>query len=262
MASYLLDTPRQVGRDLPIVFPTFRAWQTYLFVQDKWQVSPKLTIDLGLRWEFYPPAVSSHQQGGFSNYDPSNNTLVVTGYGSNAQNMGMRTNYKDFAPRFGVAYRINEKTVFRGGFGISYTPFPDNQYGWNNFPITQNNAYIPNFTYGPTVLTGTTTATLARGFPAPVPANIPSDGIIRNAPNQSFNVINLNFREPYVESWNIAFQRALPMKLSLELAYVGNHGVAQPAVYNLNAVTTLGADEAGRPLNVKFGRTADTNLRY
>jgi hypothetical protein len=262
MASFLLDQPRQVGRDLPIIFPTFRAWQTYLYVQDKWQVNHKLTVDFGLRWEYYPPAVSSHQRGGFSNYDPSNNTLVVTGYGTNPQNMGMQTNYKDFAPRFGVAYRLNEKTVFRGGYGISYSPFPDNQYGWNNFPITQNNQYIPNFTYGGAVLTNGQLATLARGFPAPIPAVIPQDGIIRNAPNQSFNVINLKFREPYVQSWNVALQRALPMKVSLEVAYVANHGVAQPAVYNLNAVTTLGADEAGRPLNIKFGRTADTNLRY
>jgi hypothetical protein len=264
MASFLLDSPRQVGRDLPIIFPTFRAWQTYLFVQDTWQVSQKLTVNFGLRWEYYPPAVSSHEKGGFSNYDPATNSLIVVGYGNNPQNMGLQTNYKDFAPRVGIAYRLNDKTVFRAGFGISYTPFPDNQYGWNNFPVTQNNAYIPNFTYGPAVLSvgGTTAATLARGFPAPIPAVIPSDGIIRNAPNQTFNVINLKFREPYVESWNVAVQRALPLKLSLELAYVANHGVAQPANYNLNAALAVGVDEAGRPLNVKFGRTADTNLRY
>ena len=121
-------------------------------MQDKWQVSQKLTIDIGLRWEFYPPAVSSHKRGGFSNYDPSNNTLVVTGYGGNPQNMGLKTNYKDFAPRFGLAYRVNDKTVVRAGYGFSFAPFPDNQYGWNNFPITQNNSYNSTFTYGPAIL--------------------------------------------------------------------------------------------------------------
>ena len=76
-------------------------------------------------------------------------------------------NWKDFAPRFGIAYRFNDKTVFRGGFGISYAPFPDNQYGWNNFPITQNNSYNPNNSYGPAVYANGQVAQLSVGFPAP-----------------------------------------------------------------------------------------------
>ncbi len=261
-ASFLLDAPRQAGRDLPLVFPTFRAWQLYTYLQDKWQVTKNLTLDIGLRWEFYPPAVSSHPVAGFSNYDPSTNSLVVTGVGGNPQNMGMQTNYKDFAPRLGIAYRLADKTVFRGGFGLSYSPFPDNQYGWNNFPITQNNSYNPNFTYGPTVLTNGSVATLARGFPAPILAAIPSNGIIANAADQVYNVMNQRFREPYVESWNLSVQRSLRYNLALDVAYVGNHGVAQPANYNLNAATVLGLDTAGQPLVPKFGRKSGTNLRY
>src|SRR5207244_6740254 len=136
--------------------------------------------------------------------------------------------------------RLNEKTVFRGAYGISYSPFPDNQYGWNNFPITQNNQYIPNFTYSGALLINGQLATLARGFPAPIPAVVPQDGIIKNAPNQTFNVISLKFREPYVQSWDVALQRALPGRVSLEVAYVANHGVAPPAVNNVNAGATLG----------------------
>ncbi|MGH9657885.1 MAG: TonB-dependent receptor domain-containing protein, partial [Bryobacteraceae bacterium] len=262
MASFLLDQPRQAGRDLPLTFPTFRAWQLFSFVQDKWQVTQKLTIDIGLRWEFYPPAVSSHARGGFSNYDPSNNTLVVTGYGGNPQNMGMRTNTKDFAPRFGVAYRLSEKTVLRAGYGLSFTPFPDNQYGWNNFPVTQNNSYNPAFTYGPAILSTGLPATLARGFPAPTPAVIPDNGIIVNAPDFVYNVINKEFREPYVQSWNLAVQRALPYNFSVDVAYVANHGVAQPANFNLNAAPVLGLDVQGQPLVRPFNRRSNTNLRY
>ncbi|HKA00289.1 MAG TPA: hypothetical protein VKE70_27450, partial [Candidatus Solibacter sp.] len=261
-ASFLLDQPNQAGRDLPITFPTYRAWQLFTFVQDKWQVTPKLTIDLGLRWEFYPPAVSSHKIAGFSNYDPATNSLVLTGVGGNPQNMGLTTHYKDFAPRFGIAYRLNEKTVFRGGFGISYASFPDNQYGWNNFPITQNNSFNPNNSYGPAVYANGQTVQLSVGFPAPALAVIPANGIISNAADSVFNVINKQFREPYVESWNLAIQRALPHNLSLQVAYVANHGVAQPANYNLNAATVIGLDTAGQPLFPKFGRKSDTNLRY
>jgi len=225
-------------------------------------VTPKLTIDLGVRWEFYPPAVSSHKIAGFSNYDWTNNSLVLTGVGGNPQNMGMETHYKDFAPRFGIAYRYNEKTVLRGGFGISYAPFPDNQYGWNNFPITQNNSFNPNNAYSPAVLPNGQVAQLSLGFPAPTLAVIPSNGIIPNAADSVYNVINKKFREPYVESWNIALQRALPNSLSLQVAYVANHGVAQPANYNLNAATVIGLDTSGQPLFPKFGRKSDTNLRY
>lgn len=263
LASFLLDQPSQVGRDLPIVFPTFRAWQLFAFVQDKWQISQKLTIDVGLRWEFYPPAVSSHPQAGFSNYDPTTNSLVLAGVGGNPQDMGLRTNYKDFAPRLGMAYRLNEKTVFRGGFGLSYSPFPDNQYGWNNFPVTQNNSYNPAAPpFGPAVLPNGQIAKLALGFPAPITAAIPSSGIITNAPDSVYNVINLRFREPYVASWNLALQRALPFNFSLDVAYVANHGVAQPAVFNLNASQTLGAGINGQPLYALFKRKSDTNLRY
>jgi hypothetical protein len=261
-ASFLLDLPRQAGRDLPILFPTYRAWQLFLYVQDKWQVSRKMTVDVGLRWEFYPPAVSSHKIGGFSNYDPGTNSLVVTGVGGNPQNMGLQANHKNFAPRLGIAYRFNHKTMFRAGYGISYTPFPDSQYGWNNFPVTQNNSYNPDTTYGPAILSTRQPATLARGFPAPLLATIPGNGIIANAPDAVYNVINKKFREPYVQSWNVSLQRALPFHFSLDLAYVGNKGVAQPSSYNLNAATVIGLDTAGQPLFPLFGRKSDTSFRY
>lgn len=260
-ASFLLGVPGVVGRDLPIIFPAYRAWQFFSFVQDKWQVSQKLTIDLGLRWEFYPPATPG-RPGGFSNYDPSTNSLIIAEVGGNPSDLGIRTNFKDFAPRFGLSYRLTEKTVFRGGFGLSYSPFPDNSYAYN-FPVKQNNAYNPNYSFGPAVLPNGQPATLSAGFPAPAPANIPSNGIIKNADvNQNYDVINPRFREPYVESWNIALQRALPKNFSLDVSYVANHGVAQPVAYNLNASTTLGPDIQGQPLYQLYGRKADTTLRF
>ncbi|MDQ6677956.1 MAG: TonB-dependent receptor, partial [Acidobacteriota bacterium] len=263
-ASFLLDVPSEAGRDLLIYSPAMRIWQTFAFVQDKWLVTPKLTVDLGLRWEFYPPA-NPQFKGGFSNYDPTTNNLVVAGVGGNPSNLGLDKHYKDFAPRIGIAYRLTEKTVFRGGFGISYSPFPDNTYAYN-FPVKQNNAFKPDNSYGPAVDANGKALTFQAGFPAPTPAIVPANGIIpANTPlliSQVYEVINKHFREPYVESWNVAFQRSLPWNFSFEAAYVGNHGVAQPAVYNLNASTTIGADINGQPLYQAFGRKADTNLRY
>jgi len=263
-ASFLLDVPSEAGRDLLIYSPAMRIWQTFAFVQDKWLVTPKLTVDLGLRWEFYPPATPQFK-GGFSNYDPTTNNLVVAGVGGNPSDLGLDKHYKDFAPRIGIAYRLTEKTVFRGGFGISYSPFPDNTYAYN-FPVKQNNAFKPDNSFGPAVDANGKPLTFQAGFPTPTPAIVPSNGIIpANTPlliSQVYEVVNKHFREPYVESWNAAFQRSLPWNFSFEAAYVGNHGVAQPAVYNLNASTTIGADINGQPLYQAFGRKADTNLRY
>ena len=263
LASFLLDVPNQAGRDLATYFPSYRAWQLFVFAQDKWVVTPKLTLDLGLRWEFYPPATPEHS-GGFSNYNPTNNSLVIAGVGGNPANLGLETRYKYFAPRFGAAYRASESTVIRAGFGISYTPFPDNNYAYN-YPVRSNNVYNPAVaTYGPAVFSdGATIATFQNGFPPSVNPAIPSNGIIQNAPtNQSYNVIGLNFKNPSVESWNFAVQQALPFKLTLDLAYVGNHGVDSPVAYNLNAATVAGIGNLGLPEYGFGGRTASTTLYF
>ncbi|MDQ2945372.1 MAG: TonB-dependent receptor, partial [Acidobacteriota bacterium] len=261
LASLLLDVPNDTGRDYPVAFPTYRAWQIFGFVQDKWVVTSKLTLDIGLRWEYYPPATSA-SKGGFSQYDFTNNSLVIAGIGNNPSNLGLDKHWKDFAPRLGIAYRLNDKTVIRSGGGISYAPFPDNTYAFN-YPIKQNNVFTGNCSFCPAVLPNGSVATFQAGFPAFAPAVIPSNGIIPNADiNQAYITVNPHFREPYVISWNLAVQRSLPGNLVLDVAYVGNHGVDQPANYNLNASTTLGADVAGQPLFQKFGKKNGVDLRY
>ncbi|MGH9450375.1 MAG: TonB-dependent receptor [Terriglobia bacterium] len=266
-ASFLLGVPSSVGRDLAVVFPAYRATQLFLYVNDKWQVDPKLTLNLGMRWEFYPPA-TPHFPGGFSNYIPANNTLVVAGIGGNPLNLGMQQRYHDFAPRFGLAYRLTHKDVIRGGFGISYEPFEDNTYAYN-FPVKQNNSFNSLSSNGPALYPNGTPVTFAQGFPPPLVASIPSNGIIvADTPlliNQSYQAINLHYVDPYIESWNLAYQRALPGQFTLDVAYVGNRGVHVPVQYNMNAVTNpadLGVGPAGQPEFAQFGRTASTTLFF
>jgi hypothetical protein len=235
-------------------------------VQDKWLVTPKFSADIGVRWEFYPPATPV-AKGGFSNYNPANNTLNVSGYGSIPNDLGIETHYKYFAPRIGLAYRWKESTVFRAGFGISYTPFPDNSYAYN-FPVRANNAFNPAVaSFGPAVLPSGQTATFENGFPNIILPTVPSNGIITNPTAASnYFVVNPNFKNPYVESWNAAIQRSLPWRFVLDVAYVGNHSVDTVVNYNLNAATVIGltAQTAnnGRPEFLPFGRTAATNLLF
>ncbi len=271
IASFLLDVPNQTGRDLTTFFPAYRQWWVFGFGSDKWQVSQKLTVDLGVRWEFYPPA-TPRKPGGFSNYDPTTNSLVIAGVGGNPSNLGMKTRYNYFAPRTGLSFRAAEGTVIRAGFGISYTPYPDNTYAYN-YPVRANNSFQPSYTYGPAVLSDGTTSTLAKGFPAPVNPAIPASGVIaisslpagvqRSQLNsQSYTIVPAQYYNPYVESWNVAVQQALPANFSMQLAYVANHGVHMPVSQNINLPSVLGGGVAGEPLNQKFGRTAGTTLQF
>jgi Carboxypeptidase regulatory-like domain len=271
VASFLLDVPSQVGRDLNTFFPCYRQWWFFAFAADKWQATSKLTVDLGVRWDFYPPA-TPRIKGGFSNYNPVDDTLVLAGLGSNPSNLGMKTQYKYFAPRTGFSYRLSNNTVVRGGFGISYTPFPDNTYAYN-YPVRANNSYQPvgASSFTPAVLgDGVTVATFQAGFPAPVPVTIPSNGIIalpksgtsllaKQLIAQVYTYIPQNYKNPYADSWNVAVQQAFKGNLSLQLAYVANHATDISGAQNINLPSVYGGGSNSDPEKATFGRTAATN---
>ncbi len=253
LASFLLDLSNNYGRDLPIIFPAYRQSALFLYAQDKWQVTPKLTLDLGLRWEHWPPATPAHP-GGFSNYNPADNTLRIAGIGANPMNLGRKTYWTNFAPRFGAAFRFDPKTVLRAGYGISYVPFPDNSYAYN-FPVRQNNAFNALNTFS-------AAGSMAAGFPPPVPAEIPQDGILRTPPASNYDVVAGDYHEAYVQSWNLSLQRALPKEFTLEAAYVGNLGIRINSRPNLNAGLVAGAGANGQPLFQQFRRTQATTLLF
>lgn len=252
-ASFLFDLPNSTGRDLPLIFPAFLQRPLFTYIQDAWQVNQKLTLNIGVRHELWPPAVP-RVQGGFSNYIPFNNTLEVAGVGNVARNLGRKNYLTNFAPRFGAAYRVSDKTVVRAGYGLSFAPLVDNGYAFN-FPVRENNAFNAPSAFQPA-------AAMRTGFPAFVPFPVPTNGIIPNAPSGNYNYIRPDVREGYIQSWNIAIQRVLPKNFTLEAAYVGNHGVGVMATQNLNAGLIAGAGAAGQPLNVLFRRTAATNNIY
>ncbi len=251
-ASFLLDLPASIGRDLRVIDPGTQHWAVFTFLHDKWQVTPKLTLDLGLRHEYYTPLVGLESKGGLSNYDVATNTLRVAGYGDVPENLGVKKTWDNFAPRFGASYRINDKTVVRGGYGVSVFPFPDNSYAFN-FPVKQNNQFNPPNSFAPI-------GSMAGGFPTPIKADIPADGIIpANTAllrNQGYFVIPTDLQEGKIHAWNVAFQRQLPWRFTIEAAYVGNRGRDVLIRYDLNAGLVPGLDNAGRPQFAQFGRTA------
>src|SRR5262245_26835845 len=132
-------------------------------------------------------------------------------------------------------------------------PFPDNSYAYN-YPVKQNNVFNPpsSFAVAP--------ATMGTGFPAPVFVQVPSNGVIDGSPtalrNASYFHVPSDLHEGALHSFNVAFQRELPYRLVLDVAYVGNRGHDVQTQFNENAATVIGQGTAGQPLFAPFNKTA------
>ena len=256
LAAFMLDVPNNIERGL--VHDTIHRGGThksmYTYVHDKWQIRPDMTLDLGLRHELYFPLVGYTPVGGQATYDPDTNTIRVAGYGDIPQNLGVRTLWKNFNPRTGISWRLTDTNVLRAGYGVSALGLPSS---WGQaYPIRQVQQITPANSFAPT------TTTLATGLPAPAFVPIPTNGILDATPlrSEALDVIDLDRTEGTLHSFNVAYQRTLPGGFTAEVAYVGNRGHDILAAYNMNAGLVIGADNAGRPLFAKYGRTADTSL--
>jgi len=257
LASFLLDWPNGVARDLKVIDrPGTRHWALAGFVHDKWQARPQITVDLGLRFEYYNPLEGIEGKGTLANYDPATNTIRVAGYGSTTESVNVEKNFRNWGPRTGVSWRLNEKSVFRAGYGASAIPFPDNRYAFT-FPVKQN--------YQGTVPNGFQRAgTMAAGFPAPVLASIPNDGVIPatgSLLNSTYDVIPPDLHEGTLHSWNVAFQRELPHAFAADIAYVGNRGVDLVMDLDTNASMIYGSGNIGRAQFAQFNRTGNSRTR-
>ncbi len=93
------------------------------YIRDRWQVTPRLTLNLGLRYELYP-IMTRAGRGGIEYWDPATNIISLGGAGGNPKDLGIATSKKMFAPCLGIAYRVTDRMVVRAGFGITYNPMP------------------------------------------------------------------------------------------------------------------------------------------
>jgi outer membrane receptor protein involved in Fe transport len=255
-ASFLLGRPDVIGRAIFTTTPTNRSTNLFFFGQDTWQFSRKLTFNLGLRYEIYTP-ITSRLPGGQGNYDPETNNLLVAGVGDVSLSAGVKTDWNNFAPRVGFAYRFGDKdrNVIRGGFGISYFTA---RFGFTGGTLSTSFPVIADQQIGAGgdfIAAGT-----INNIPAFTPVPIPSNGIINPAPNIGLFAIPFENNMPQVLSYNLTAQREVLPGMSVEVSYVGNRGYNQP--YNRQLMASQpGTGLAGVPLNQKFGRTATTTLR-
>ena len=227
----------------------------FFYGQDTWRITHKLTLNYGLRWEFYTPEkVNAKGAGGFAVLPEG--VIRVAGYGSNSLNGSTAANYKLFAPRIGVTYEVDPKTVVRLGYGRSYDiGVFGSLFGHTvtqNLPVLANQSLTdptndnktPAFNFTGQCLPSdpTNCGPAPNAFPV-----IPSNGILPffgpNG-NVSPHIRPDKLVAPTVDAWNVTVQRQLTKNGSLEVAYVANHGSStfkgNGPTYNINQATVVG----------------------
>src|SRR5262249_8526994 len=120
LADFIFGVPSAINLGNPFV-SNMRQHVTSFYFQDDWRVSPKLTANLGVRYEFATPIFE--RDNNYSNFDPTTNSMKRAAAGDLYSRSLVHPDQKDFGPRLGVAYSFDDKTVVRSSYGISYTFF-------------------------------------------------------------------------------------------------------------------------------------------
>ncbi|HLH37354.1 MAG TPA: TonB-dependent receptor [Alloacidobacterium sp.] len=221
-ASFVLGDVTQFNRYVSVSTNAKEFQKRFFFYgQDTWRVTPNLTLNLGLRYEFYfPESVNGKGNGALMNL--KDGFLRVAGYGNIGTNMNWSLPSNAWNPRIGIAYQLDPKTVIRAGYGRSFDIGVFGSIFGHN--VTQNIPVLAN----QAINSPTTTSyafNLATG-PAPYvfPA-VPADGLLPS-PGYAVNVKARpnGLRLPTLDAWNLSIQRSLTPTLSVTLAYVGNKG--------------------------------------
>jgi hypothetical protein len=224
LADYLYGAPTNYTlNNNPVAH--YRQRMYFGYVQDDFKVSRKLTLNLGLRYEFATPQYVSDNK--LANFDPFTHSLIFASGGSLYNRALVHPDPNDWAPRLGVAYQVLPKTVVRAAYGISWVLFNraggENLLAYNGPNIINSSInQLPSQGFCPSAAApaGTCFRSVAQGFP---------NGLIDPA-NFSTAISQVRYIPPsnrngYVQSWHFTVQQELTKDLLLDVAYVGNHSV-------------------------------------
>ena len=224
-AAFLLGMPSTYGKSVQFEEMTGRENQYGLYVADRWQVNEKLTLNLGLRYEYYP--LMSRADRGLELLDLNTFQIRLGGLGGNPKDLGIEVSKTLFAPRLGLAYRMNDDTVFRAGYGKTFNPLPWSRPLRGFYPAT-----IAYSGAGPNDFTPF--GSLSAGIP-PAPTPDISSGIVPLPRGVDMRTPDpQDVKRGSTESWNAFIERRLPADVSLSVGYVGTRTNNGYADWNLN----------------------------
>jgi len=236
IASLLLGYPNVVSRTIQVVNPIYLFTEVGAFAQDDWRITQNLTINAGVRYDYYSPATEANNY--LANFDVTGRKMIVAAQDGVGATAGVERDPMNLAPRVGLAWTVTDRTVLRGGYGVSYVPpFMGTPGAYRNPPFVSLYSSVAAVTIP--------TSTFATGLPPVVPSD-PAN------PIGTINAVGMsNFEVPYVHQFNLNLQRELPLGLVGAVSYVGQRGEKQ---FFPNQSPDLNAPAPGNPATVASRR--------
>ncbi len=240
----------------------YHQYMNYFYVQDDWKLLPSLTVNLGLRYELVTPQFVDGNH--LANFAPSTNTLIQASSGSLYNRALVHTPKLDFAPRIGIAYQLDARTVIRSAYGVSFDQF--NREGGENL-LAYNGPYIVNssltqvapYAWSTTgkaqsLCTGDNYSgcfrTVAQGYPTNFVAASNFSTLLAQT-----RYIPKDIPTGYVQSWHLDVQREFARNTVLTVSYVGERGVHIWVLADLNQASP---NAAGGTLSLQARRPIST----
>ncbi|MGD0740786.1 MAG: carboxypeptidase regulatory-like domain-containing protein [Terracidiphilus sp.] len=223
-ADFLLGYQAEMGLASPTV-SQLRSWGWAGYLQDDWRATRRLTVNMGLRYEFNTPIYEASNQ--LANFNPATQTIVPA---TSSNRYTINPNDADFGPRFGASYQVDGKTVVRGGFGISYSHW--NRVGSNYLSMNP-----------PTGVVALQVTIPGTGLYNNVQSGFPANMVSPTNYNPAFDTLQYmppNSPDTQVRSWFFGVQRDLTHNWLLDLSYVGNNGLNEIIVNDINQAPTGG----------------------
>jgi hypothetical protein len=229
-ADFLLGLPTQTGISTTNYTFRNRIRGASAFIQDDYKVTPKLTVNLGLRWEYDGPWYEVNNQ--MTSFDPGKVNAatgkpgdVLFAWQSGTPDRFMPSIYHDVLPRIGFAWNFMPMTVLRGGYGIYRFP----SSGFTDWGRISQFTVDTSFTSPDGI---TPAYQLDQGVPSynfqvPLPASLSN-------PTSNVTALDSRVRTPYNQNWQLGIQHAFSHNWTVELDYTGQHGVKLPVEIPFN----------------------------
>jgi hypothetical protein len=260
IASLIVGAPEFSFNSLQTVDPGWRFFMPSVFFQDDIKVTPKLTLNIGIRYDLDYPRTEAHDR--YRGFDPDKRNPAAGGrlgaIAGAAGQGGVQSDYRglikpdhsEIGPRFGFAYAIDSKTVIRGGYGLYYAPILYNDFG--NTGLLGYNPGQVNINFGlDSWVRGDGTPGIRLETYPKLPIANPGDQAVGQLDRNDIDYFTKNYRAGRTAQYSLDLQRQLPFKLVLSVSYNGHHGTRLRSAFAPVNVIPLNALKLGYPILTK-----------